>query len=57
MHQEPLVSLSTRILQRSEPEVTSDRGELFRQWDDLKVHHKLEDEIGVSLSVVNQLED
>lgn len=39
VHQQPFVPLSACVLQRAEPKVTSDRGQLLRQRNDLQVHH------------------
>ena len=57
MHKEPLIPLGTCVLQRAEPQVACNCSQLLRQWDDLQVHHKLVDEVGVSLSVIHKLED
>ena len=57
VHQEPFVSFGSCILQRSEPKITSNCCQLLGQWDNLQVHHELEDEIRIGLSVVNKLED
>ena len=57
VHQKPLVSFGTCVLKRTEPEVTGDGRQLLRQKDDLKMHHKLEDEVGIGLCMINQLED
>ena len=51
MHKEPFISLSSCVLQRSEPKVAGDGGELFGKGDNHEVHHKLVGQVSISLSV------
>jgi len=57
VHQEPFVPLGPRVLEGAEPEIARNRGQLFRQGNDLQVHHQLVNQIGICLGVVHELED
>ena len=45
VHEQPFVPLGSCVLQRTEPEVTSDSGKLLSQRNDLQVHHQLIDQV------------
>ena len=57
VHKKPFIPLSACVLERSEPQVASNRRQLLGQRDDLQVHHQLVDQVRISLCVIDELED